>query len=48
MSKSMQKERDRLVAKYGEHYGRIRLVWLCQKYGVTPLDECPVQMRGEE
>lgn len=47
MSKSMKWMRDRLVYRLGESYGRIRLVWLCQKYGVTPLDEVPERMKKE-
>ena len=28
---------DRLVMRFGEGYGRIRFVWLCQCYDVNPL-----------
>jgi hypothetical protein len=29
---------DRLVLRFGEGYGRIRFVWLCQRYDVGPLE----------
>ena len=28
---------DRLVLRFGEGYGRIKFVWLCQSLGVYPL-----------
>ena len=43
----MRVVRDGLVARYGEGYGRIRLVWLCQKYDITPLDEVPEAMYND-
>ena len=44
----MRKVRVKLQDKLGANYGLVRLVWLCQKYGVSPLDEhVPERMRRE-
>ena len=43
----MMKMRDRLVVKLGASYGRVRFMWLCQKYNVMPWDEVPDGMRIE-
>lgn len=39
MSVDMRNMRDRLVYRLGESYGRVKFMWLCQKYGVMPWDE---------
>lgn len=44
MSESMFKARSSLMNYYGEGYGRIRFVWLCQAYQVSQSDECPLPM----
>ena len=43
-SESMRRVYDRLVSKLGEGYGRIKFMWLCQRYDVMPWDECPASM----
>ena len=47
MSSSMKKMRDRLVNRLGESYGRIRFMWLCQRYDVMPWDDVPERMKKE-
>lgn len=48
MSIDMQKMRDRLIGRLGESYGRVRFMWLCQKYNVMPWDEyVPMGMLNE-
>lgn len=47
MTIDMQKMRDRLIGRLGESYGRVRFMWLCQKYGVMPWDDAPQAMVDE-
>ena len=48
MSREMSKVRAKLQEKHGANYGLVRLVWLCQKYGISPLDErVPEGMKRE-
>lgn len=47
MSATMIAVRDYLSEDLGPSYARIRLVWLCQKYNVTPLDDVPEAMFNE-
>lgn len=44
MSASMFKARACLMDYYGSGYGRIRFVWLCQRYSVEQSEECPPAM----
>lgn len=44
MSRSMQRLREQLSEKLGPSYARVRIVWLCQAFNVTPLDEVPAAM----
>lgn len=36
-----------LTARLGEGYGKCRLMWFCQKYGVFPTENCPNEMYNE-
>lgn len=48
MSESMRQVRSELTEYGGEHYARVRLMWLCQKYGnIMPSDDCPQAMIAE-
>ncbi len=46
MSNSLTKARNYLMKKFGE-YGRIKFVWLMQKYNLGVADELPEKMRLE-
>jgi len=39
--------REYLSEDLGPSYARIRLNWLCKKYGITPMDEVPQDMFNE-
>jgi len=47
MSASNRAVRDRLVARYGEGYGREKWAWLMQKYDIMPWDDVPEAMAAE-
>lgn len=47
MSATMIQVREYLSEDLGPSYARIRLNWLCKKYGITPMDEVPQDMFNE-
>jgi len=46
MSNSLIRARNYLMNRFGE-YGRIKFVWLMQKYNLGLADELPEKMKAE-